>query len=346
MRHLLNTLYVTTQGAYLSREGETVLVRVDQGAKLRVPIHTLGGIVCFGQVSCSPPLMELCGERHVAISFLSVHGKFYARVQGPVSGNVLLRREQYRRADSEVFSARIAQSVVVAKIANCRTVLLRAIRDHGENPQVPALEAAGVRLARLLDDPALRGQAVALDAVRGLEGDAARVYFDVFDHLITAQKEDFFFRERSRRPPLDNLNALLSFFYTLLVHDVTAALETVGLDPAVGYLHRDRPGRPSLALDLMEEFRPVLADRLALSLVNRQQIRGKGFKKTETGAVLMDDGARKEVLVAYQKRKLEEIQHPFLGEKVEVGLLPFVQAMLLARYLRGDLDGYPPFLWK
>ncbi len=343
MRHLLNTLYVTTQGAYLSRDGETVLVRVDREDKLRVPIHTLGGIVCFGQVSCSPPLMGLCGERNVAISFLSEHGKFFARVQGPVSGNVLLRREQYRRADSEEFSARIAQSVVVAKIANCRTVLLRGIRDHEDNPQVAALEAAAVRLGRLLDD---MRQPLPLDTVRGLEGDAARTYFDVFDQLIIAQKEDFFFRERSRRPPLDNLNALLSFFYTLLVHDVTAALETVGLDPAVGYLHRDRPGRPSLALDLMEEFRPVLADRLALSMVNRQQIRGKGFRKTETGAVLMDDATRKEVLVAYQKRKQEEIQHPFLGERVEVGLLPYVQALLLARYLRGDLDGYPPFLWK
>jgi CRISPR-associated protein Cas1 len=182
--------------------------------------------------------------------------------------------------------------------------------------------------------------------VRGLEGDAERTYFGVFDHLITAQKEDFFFAERSRRPPLDNVNALLSFFYTLLAHDVTAGLESVGLDPAVGYLHRDRPGRPSLALDLMEEFRPILADRLALSLINRQQIRGKGFRKTETGAVMMDDATRKEVLVAYQKRKQEEIQHPFLGETVEVGLLPFVQAMLLARHLRGDLDGYPPFFWK
>ncbi len=343
MRHLLNTLYVTTQGAYLSREGETVLVRVDQEAKLRVPIHTLGGIVCFGQVSCSPPLMGLCGERNVAISFLSEHGKFFARVVGPVSGNVLLRREQYRRADREDASAEIARMAVVGKIANCRTVLLRAVRDHAENPQVAALEAAAARLARQLDD--LRRPAP-LDAVRGLEGDAARTYFEVFDYLITAQKEDFFFHERSRRPPLDNLNALLSFFYTLLVHDVTAALETVGLDPAVGYLHRDRPGRPGLALDLMEEFRPVLADRLALSLVNRQQIRGKGFRKSETGAVLMDDATRKEVLVAYQKRKQEEIQHPFLGEQVEVGLLPFVQAMLLARYLRGDLDGYPPFLWK
>jgi CRISP-associated protein Cas1 len=343
MRHLLNTLYVTTQGAYLSRDGETVLVRVEQQDKLRVPIHTLGGIVCFGQVSCSPPLMGLCGERNVAISFLSEQGKFFARVQGPVSGNVLLRREQYRRADSESASAEIARMVVVAKVANCRTVLLRGIRDHAENSQVPALEAATLRLGRLLND--LR-QPASLDAVRGLEGDAARTYFDVFDHLITAQKEDFFFHERSRRPPLDNLNSLLSFFYTLIVHDVRAALETVGLDPAVGYLHRDRPGRPSLALDLMEEFRPILADRLALSLVNRQQIRGRGFRKTETGAVLMDDTTRKEVLVAYQKRKQEEIQHPFLGEKLDVGLLPFVQAMLLARYLRGDLDGYPPFLWK
>jgi len=343
MRQLLNTLFVTTQGAYVSREGETVLVRVEHETKLRVPIHTLGGIVCFGQVSCSPPLMELCGERNVAISFLSDQGKFYARVQGPVSGNVLLRREQYRRADSEEKSAEIARAVVIAKIANCRTVLLRAARDHPEAPQSPQLEAVAQRLARLLDD--LR-EHVPLDVVRGVEGDAARTYFGVFDHLITAQKEDFFFRERSRRPPLDNVNALLSFFYTLLAHDVTAALETVGLDPAVGYLHRDRPGRPSLALDLMEEFRPILADRLALSLINRQQIRGKGFRKTETGAVMMDDSTRKEVLVAYQKRKQEEIQHPFLNEKLAVGLLPIAQAMLLARCLRGDLDGYPPFFWK
>jgi CRISPR-associated protein Cas1 len=343
MRQLLNTLFVTTQGAYVSREGETVLVRVEHETKMRVPIHTLGGIVCFGQVSCSPPLMELCGERNVAISFLSEHGKFYARVQGPVSGNVLLRREQYRRADSEEKSAEIARSVVIAKIANCRTVLLRSARDRPDAPQSPELEAAAQRLARLLED--LR-QHAPLDIVRGVEGDAARTYFGVFDHLITAQKEDFFFRERSRRPPLDNVNALLSFFYTLLAHDVTAALETVGLDPAVGFLHRDRPGRPSLALDLMEEFRPILADRLALSLINRQQIRGKGFRKTETGAVMMDDATRKEVLVAYQKRKQEEIQHPFLNEKLAVGLLPIAQAMLLARCLRGDLDGYPPFFWK
>ncbi|MCX5867942.1 MAG: CRISPR-associated endonuclease Cas1 [Proteobacteria bacterium] len=295
MKHLLNTLYVTTQGAYLSRDGETVLVRVEKETKLQVPIHTLGGIVCFGQVSCSPPLMELCGERNVTISFLSEYGRFWARVEGPVSGNVLLRREQYRRADSETSSADIARVIVTAKVANGRTVLLRALRDHPDNSGASELEDAVLRLAR---------------------------------------------------PPLDNMNALLSFLYTLLVHDVRSALETVGLDPAVGYLHRDRPGRPGLALDLMEELRPFIADRLALSLVNLKQIKGSGFIKTETGAVMMDDTTRKELLVAYQKRKQEEIQHPFLGEKIAVGLIPYVQSLLLARYLRGDLDGYPPFIWK
>ncbi|HUU26633.1 MAG TPA: type I-C CRISPR-associated endonuclease Cas1c [archaeon] len=343
MRHFLNTLYVTTQGAYLARERETLVVRVGQETRLRVPIHTLGSIVCFGLVSCSPQLMEMCGKRNVLISFLSERGKFLARVEGPVSGNVLLRRAQYRRADNETASAALARAVVAAKIANSRTVLLRAARDHPGNPNKDALEAAIRRLERLLDE---FQRPLDLDGIRGLEGDAARTYFKVFDCLITAQKEDFFFRERNRRPPLDNMNALLSFFYALLAHDATSALEACGLDPAVGYLHRDRPGRSGLALDLMEEFRPFLADRLALSLVNRQQIRGKGFKKTESGAVLMDDKTRKEVLVAYQKRKQDEIQHPFLGEKVQVGLLPHLQAMLLARCLRGDLDGYPPFFWK
>ena len=343
MKHLLNTLYVTTQGAYLAREGETVLVRVDGETKLQVPIHTLGSIVCFGQVSVSPPLMGLCAERSVAVSFLTERGRFLARIQGPVSGNVLLRREQYRRADDLEMSAQIARAIVVAKIANCRTVLQRAVRDRPEDESSGKLSQAAEQLAQHLKD--LEGP-VLLDTVRGKEGDAARRYFSVFDYLITAQKEDFFFRERSRRPPLDNINALLSFIYTLLVHDVAAALEGVGLDPAVGYLHRDRPGRPGLALDLMEELRPYLADRLALSLVNRQQVRGKGFQKTESGGVMMNDETRKEVLVTYQKRKQEEIQHPFLGEKIALGLLPHVQALLLARYLRGDLDGYPPFFWR
>lgn len=343
MKQLLNTLFVTTQGAYLAREGETVLVRVEHETKLRVPIHTLGGIVCFGQVSCSPPLMHLCAERNVTLSFLSAYGKFWARVHGPVSGNVLLRREQYRRADDDGVSAEMARTIVTAKIANSRTVLLRALRDHGNKPNASLLEAATRNLARILDG---LKRPMPLEAVRGREGESAQIYFGVFDHLITSQKEHFFFRDRSRRPPLDNMNALLSFLYTLLVHDVSSALEGVGLDPAVGFLHRDRPGRPSLALDIMEEFRPFLVDRLALSLVNRQQIKGKGFKTTETGAVLMDDATRKEVLVAYQKRKQEEIQHPFLNEKVAVGILPHAQALLLARHLRGDLDGYPPFIWR
>jgi CRISPR-associated protein Cas1 len=343
MKQLLNTLYITTQGAYLAKDGETVLVRVEEESRLRVPIHTLGSIVCFGRVSCSPPLMGMCAEKGVALSFLTEQGRFLARVEGPVSGNVLLRREQYRRADNEEQTAAIARAVVIAKVANCRTVLLRAAREKPDGAGCAALEAAALRLARLtetLQEP------LALDTVRGHEGDAARVYFDVFDHLITESKDAFFFRARSRRPPLDNMNALLSFLYTLVTHDVAAALEGVGLDPAVGYLHVDRPGRPSLALDLVEELRPVLADRLGLSLVNRRQVRAEGFRRTESGAVEMDDGTRKEVLVSYQKRKQEEILHPFLKERVAFGIVPHAQAMLLARYLRGDLDGYPSFLWR
>jgi CRISP-associated protein Cas1 len=343
VKQLLNTLYVTTQGAYLSKDGETVLVSVEHETRLRVPVHTLGSVVCFGQVSCSPPLMGLCAESGVSLAFFTEHGRFLARVEGPVSGNVLLRREQYRRADSEEHSAAIARSVVIAKIANCRTVLLRALRDKPEGGGNSCIDAAALRLARFAG--VLETQRP-LDAVRGHEGDAARVYFEVFDHLITESKDAFFFRGRSRRPPLDNLNALLSFLYTLVTHDVASALEGVGLDPAVGYLHRDRPGRPSLALDLVEELRPVLADRLALSLINRRQIRAGGFRKTETGAVAMDDDTRKEVLVAYQKRKQEEILHPFLKERVAFGIVPHTQALLLARYLRGDLDGYPSFLWR
>lgn len=345
MKHLLNTLYVTTQSAYLAREGETVLVRVERETRLRIPVHTLGGIVCFGQVSCSPPLMELCADKGVLLSFFSEQGRFYARVQGAVSGNVLLRREQYRRADDPEASSSIARAMVTGKVMNSRAVLLRALRDHhtGDGASSAALGKAARQMEQALGhlkDP------LPLDEVRGREGEAANAYFSVFDHLITAQKDGFSFRERTRRPPLDPMNALLSFLYVLLSHDVTAALEGVGLDPAVGFLHRDRPGRSSLALDLMEELRPFLAERLALSLVNRLQVKTKGFRTTESGGVLMDDATRKEVLTAWQKRKQEEITHPFLGEKIAVGLIPHVQSMLLARFLRGDLDGYPPFLWK
>ncbi|MBN1283298.1 MAG: type I-C CRISPR-associated endonuclease Cas1 [Proteobacteria bacterium] len=343
MKHLLNTLYVTTQGAYLSREGETVRVSVEKEVKLSLPVHTIGSIVCFGQVMMSPPLMGLCAERGITCVFLTEYGKFLARVEGPTRGNVLLRREQYRKADDESFSASIARAVVVAKIANARQVLMRTARESSCEEDVKALDSVTTRLARLMDETKTT---LPLDAVRGKEGDAARMYFEVFDRLILTQKEEFFFRGRNRRPPLDNMNALLSFLYTLVVHDCRSALEGVGLDPSVGYLHVDRPGRPSLALDLMEELRPVVADRLALTLVNRQQVKGKGFRKTESGAVAMDDETRKVVLVAYQERKREEIVHPFIDEKIAYGLLPHVQAMLFARYLRGDIDGYPPYFWR
>ncbi|MBW1699693.1 MAG: type I-C CRISPR-associated endonuclease Cas1 [Deltaproteobacteria bacterium] len=343
MKKHLNTLFVTTQGAYLSKEGETVLVKDSGKILLRVPVHTIGGIVCFGQVTCSPYLMGFCAENDVAVSFLSENGRFLAKVQGPVSGNVLLRREQYRRADDQAASSLIAKAVLTGKLANCRTVLQRALRDHPETASVDniryALKHIGVNIERLQPD-------VPLDMLRGIEGESAHCYFNVFDHLITSQKKHFFFHERNRRPPLDRVNCLLSFLYTLVLHDVRSALESVGLDPAVGFLHRDRPGRPGLALDMMEEFRPFLADRLVLSLINMNQVQEKGFKLMESGAVMMDDETRKTVLVAYQKRKQTEIVHPFLREKVSIGLLFHVQVLLLSRHLRGDLDGYPPFIWK
>jgi len=343
VKKLLNTLYVTTQGTYLAKEGDTVNVRLENETRLKVPIHNLGSIVCFGQVSCSPYLIGFCGERNVTLAFFTEHGEFLARVEGPVSGNVLLRRAQYRRADQQQEAAELARTMVIGKIINCRTVLLRALRDSPDCPGAGQVRTAAKKMAKILEK---LQQPCFLDIVRGIEGEAARTYFAVFDHLILAQKEDFYFRQRSKRPPLDNMNVLLSFLYTMLTHDVAAALQGVGLDPAVGFLHRDRPGRPGLALDLMEELRPVLADRLALTLVNRRQVKGKGFERRETGAVYMDEITRKEVLTAYQTRKRDEITHPFIEEKIPLGLLPHVQALLLARHLRGDLDGYPPFRWK
>lgn len=343
MRKLLNTLYVTTQGAYLACENETVTVRVEHETRLRVPIHTLGTIVCFGNIACSPFLLGLCGEHDVGVAFLTEYGKFLARVQPPVSGNVLLRREQYRRADDPEASAKIARGVLAGKIANSRSVLMRAAREQEDATQVQALRTATktlLGLARHLKKP------LSLDSARAIEGEAAALYFGIFDHLITVQKEDFVFEKRTRRPPTDPVNALLSFHYTLLAHDVASALQGVGLDPQVGFLHRDRPGRPSLALDLMEELRPMFADRQVLTLINRKQVQSRDFHTGETGAVLLHDKARKEVLVAYQKRKQETITHPFLNENIAIGLVPHVQALLLARYLRGDLDGYPPFFWK
>jgi len=343
MKKHLNTLFVTTQGAYLAKEGETVIVRIEREIRLRVPVHTIGGIVCFGNVTCSPFLMGFCVERDVAISFLTEQGRFLARVQGPVSGNVLLRREQYRQADDMDISAQIAKSVLTGKLANCRTVLQRALRDHSGKLDAEEVREASKKIGYSLERIQ---QNLPLNVLRGIEGEAARTYFSIFDHLIISQKENFIFRDRNRRPPLDNVNCLLSFLYTLVLHDVRSSLESVGLDPSVGFLHRDRPGRPGLALDMMEEFRPFLADRLTLSLINMNQVQKKGFNEMESGAVLMDDETRKTVLVAYQKRKQDEIFHPFIEEKVTIGLLFHMQALLFARCLRGDLDGYPTFIWK
>lgn len=343
MRRLLNMLFVTSHGAYLHRKRQSVLVEVDGETRVRIPVHTLEGIVCFGQVMVSPQLMELCAEHHVTISFLSPNGRFWARVQGPVSGNVLLRRAQYRMADELESSARVAQAIVIAKVYNSRAVLQRLLRSHPSCENPGEISQAVTHLGKLLK---ALGSPQPLTTIRGIEGEAARRYFGVFHQLVLTQKDTFPFQGRNRRPPLDNMNALLSFIYTLLVHDVSSALESVGLDPAVGFLHRDRPGRPGLALDLMEEFRPYIADRLALSLVNLKQVTGAGFHKTESGAVNMSENTRRQVITSYQERKREEIVHPYLKEKVEVGLIPYAQALLLARYIRGDIDGYPPFLWR
>lgn len=344
MKKLLNTLYVTTQGAWLARERESVLVRIEQETRLRLPIHTLGAIVCFGQVSASAPLMGLCAERGVALAFLTERGRFLARVLGKTSGNVLLRREQYRRADDPQACAGIVSIQVAAKIANSRSVLQRTLRDRSGGSGNQALQNTVDHLATLLRS--VRGRNDPVDSLRGTEGAAARAYFGVFDQLISHDDERFRFSGRNRRPPTDPVNALLSFLYTLLRHDYTAALECVGLDPAVGYLHRDRPGRPGLALDLMEELRAPLADRLALSLINRRQISARGFELQESGAVSMDDETRKTVLVAYQERKRNTLRHPYLDEELEIGLIPHVQAQLFARYLRGDLDAYPAYIWR
>ena len=332
----------------MHKDGENVVVKIDGAESGRVPVHLLGGIVCFGSVGVSPPLMEYCAEQGVCISFMGRTGRFLARVEGPVSGNVLLRRSQYHTADDTEKTALLARNMVTGKLLNQRTVVRRALRDHGgDTPEEgrARLKACERRLSAAARRSA-RQQVQAMDALRGIEGEAARAYFEVFDDLVRNEESAFKFTRRSRRPPLDPVNALLSFIYTLLVHDCRSALETVGLDPAVGFLHRERPGRPNLALDLMEELRPVLADRLVLSLINRRQLLASDFETAMSGAVTLREDARKTVLVAYQKRKKDELTHPFLKEKTTFGLVPFVQAMLMARRLRGDLDGYPPFLWR
>jgi CRISP-associated protein Cas1 len=308
----------------------------------QIPIHGVDGIVAFGQVSISPPLLGFCAERGVTVSWFNEHGRFLARAEGPVSGNVLLRRAQYRASDSPDRAAAIARSIVIGKVLNQRAVLRRALRDHGDT--LPEADRAPIdRAADHLDRVLIGlGKNMDLDQIRGMEGDAARVYFGAFPKLL--REPTFEFGERIRRPPTDPVNSLLSFVYALSTHDARSALEGVGLDPAVGFLHRDRPGRPSLALDLVEEFRAWFADRLVLTLINRRQLGQSDFTTLEGGTVRLTDAGRRTVLVAFQDRKREELQHPFTGERLLVGLLWHEQARLMAAHLRGDLDGYPPFV--
>jgi CRISPR-associated protein Cas1 len=343
---MLNTLYVVSEGAWLRKDGANVVVEVDGVETGRAPLHMLDGVVGFGRPGASPALMAACAEAGVALSFCDPNGRFLARVEGARSGNVLLRRAQHRAADDPAARAAIVRCVVAAKTANQRTVLLRALRDHGEGLAPEAAAALRSAADRLAGTARRMLAASDVDALRGLEGEAAAAYFGVFGHLVRPAGEAFRFRGRSRRPPLDRINALLSFLYAMLGHDCRSALEAHGLDPQIGFLHADRPGRAGLALDLMEELRPVLADRLALSLVNRGQLGADDFVAEEAGAVRLTEAGRRTALVAWQERKRDELSHPFLGETAPLGLVAHLQAQLLARTLRGDLDGYPAFIWR
>lgn len=343
MRKMLNTLYITTPESYLSLEGETVLIRRDEETVARLPLHNFEAIVTFGYTGASPALMGACAKRNISLCFLTPSGRFLARIVGESHGNVTLRREQYRVSDSKEKSCLLAKNFIIGKVYNAKWILERAVRDHEMRLDVQRLKQVSAMLSQILDSV---NWCCDLEQLRGLEGNAASLYFRELDNLILQQKEDFTFQERSKRLPTDNVNALLSFMYTILANDCASALETAGLDAYVGFLHRDRPGRISLALDLMEELRGLMVDRFVITLINKRVINAKGFIKRENGAVIMDDDTRKTLLKAWQEKKKETITHPFLKEKIEWGLVPFVQSMLLARYLRGDLDGYPPFLWK
>lgn len=343
MRILRNTLYVTLSNGYLSLDGENVVILCREDTVGRVPLHNLEGIVTFGYTGASPALMRACCKKDIALSFLSPSGKFLGRVSGEQRGNVLVRRKQYRIADDISQRLPIARSMIAAKIFNSRWVVERALRDH-------ALRVDGERLKKVSNQLALNSKRALLaendEILRGIEGESAKAYFSVFDELILQQKEHFRFETRNRRPPRDPVNALLSFAYTLLMHEVSAALETVGIDPYVGFFHTDRPGRSSLALDMMEELRAPIADRFVLTLINKKIINISDFIIKEAGAVVLKDDARKTVLSMWQKRKQEVINHPFLEEKLEWGLVPYAQALLLSRFIRDDLDGYPASLWK
>lgn len=338
MKKLLNTLYITRQNSYLHKERETVIVKCGDEKLAQFPIQSLVGIFCFGRVSVSPFLMEHCAQTGVGLAFYTEHGRFLARVQGRETGNVLLRRTQYRWADDTERTVQISRLIVAAKIANSRSVVLREIRNHGNDT---ALSDVASNLASSLQKVR---KAVSLDEIRGVEGAAASSYFSIFNKFIRVY--GFNFEGRVRRPPTDPVNALLSFVYSLITQECVSALQGIGLDPYVGFLHRDRPGRPSLALDLLEEFRSSWADRFVLTIINRQQIKPNDFIKESSGAVRLQENARKKVLKYYQERKQKEVIHPYIKEKLSIGLLPHSQALLLSRHLRGDLEYYTPYLVK
>ena len=343
MRQLLNTLFVTSEDLYLSLDGENVVANRGGEIVARYPLHTLQSIVSFSYAGASPALMGACARREIGLAFCSPRGKFLARVGGPAQGNVLLRRMQYRTADDPAQSCRIARNMIFGKVCNARWSVERTRRDHALRIDTARFASVSGQLQGLLPQIAAETD---LGSLRGLEGSGAAAYFSVLDDMILQGKETFYFRERSRRPPLDPFNALLSFAYSLLAHDCASALESAGLDSYVGYLHRDRPGRESLALDLMEELRPCFADRFVLTLINNRAVKAADFDVQESGAVFLKENARRSFLQKWQERKRETITHPFLEEKMAWGLVPYVQSLLLARYLRGDLDEYPPFLWK
>lgn len=343
MQRFLNTLYITTQKTYLHKKGEAIEVKVEDKTVASIPMINLDSIVCFGNIRVSPFLLGSAPEHNITISFLDEQGKFLARVQGPVAGNVLLRKAQYRISDDKEKSAQVAKYFITGKIANQKTVLQRAIRDHKDKVDVARLQSAIDSLSRSLEKVERESD---LDRLRGIEGDAAETYFSVFDELIVSQKDGFKFEGRNRRPPLDNVNAMLSYVYSLLYHDMISACEVIGLDPAVGFMHRDRPGRLSLALDLMEEFRAFFADRLVLSLINRNEVNASQFEKSASGAITMNETARKTLKNAYQEKKKTILNHPYVEKKMHLAILMQTQARLLARYLRGDIDGYPVYIWK
>ena len=343
MKQLLNTLFVTSEDIYLSLEGENVLANRDKTVVARYPLHTLQAIVSFSYAGASPALMGKCAEAGIGLAFCSPHGRFLARTYGESSGNVLLRREQYRIADDPARSCEIARTMIFGKLSNGAASIQRTLRDHAPRVADCGLENAAANLRAMLPQVLA---AAGLDTLRGIEGAAATAYFGVLDHMLLSRREAFFFHGRSRRPPLDQVNAMLSFAYSLLAHDCASALESLGLDSYVGFLHRDRPGRQSLALDLMEELRPCMADRFVLTLVNNRMLRPEDFQMQDSGAVLLSDDGRRKFLKTWQERKQDTLTHPYLGEKLSWGMTPYAQALLLARCLRGDLDGYPPFLWK